>query len=83
VIPYLEQDFWKSYPKAKAPDLARFLSLAKKGRPYEKPIVNEDLLGRKLPDYLRPAIQHQQLDHMARSLKYAKEELGLGRRWRA
>jgi len=83
VLPYLEPDYWKSYPKARANELARFLALAKKGRPYEKAIINEDLLGRKLPDYLRPAIQHQQLDHMARSLKYAKEELGLGRRWQA
>ncbi len=83
IIPYLEQDYWKSYPNARAEDLARFLSLAKKGLPYDKPIVNEDLLGRKMPDYLLPAIQHQQLDHMERSLKYAKETLGLGVRWRA
>lgn len=78
VLPYLEQDFWESYPKARARDLARFLSLAKKGLPYDKTIVNEDLQGRKMPDYLLPAIQHQQLDHMQRSLKYAKEQLGLG-----
>ncbi len=82
VIPYLEQDFWKAYPKAPAADLARFLSLAKKGVPYDKPIVNEDLLGRRLPDYLIPAIQVQQRDHMERSLKYAKEVLDLGVRWR-
>ncbi len=82
VIPYLEQDFWKAYPKARASDLARFLALAKKGVPYDKPIVNEDLLGRRLPDYLIPAIQVQQRDHMERSLKYAKEVLGLGVRWR-
>jgi 3-oxoisoapionate decarboxylase len=82
VIPYLEQDFWKAYPNARAKDLARFLSLAKRGVPYDKPIVNEDLLGRKMPDYLIPAIQHQQLDHMERSLEYAKKSLDLGRRWR-
>ena len=78
VIPYLEQDFWKSYPKARAADLARFLAMAKKGVPYARPIVNEDLQGRKWPDYLLPAIQHQQMDHMLRSLRYAKETLGLG-----
>ena len=83
VIPYLEQDFWKAYPRARAADLARFLSLAKKGVPYDKPIVNEDLRGRRLPDYLIPAIQVQQRDHMERSLEYAKEVLDLGVRWRA
>lgn len=83
VIPYLEQDYWKSYPKARAGDFARFLTLVEKGAPYNKPIVNEDLYGRTPPDYLLPAIQHQQLDHMDRSLKYAKEVLGLGVRWRS
>jgi hypothetical protein len=82
VIPYLEPDFWKSYPKARAADLARFLALAKRGVPYDKPVVNEDLLGRRLPAHLIPAIQQQQLDHMKRSLEYAKKSLDLGRRWR-
>lgn len=82
VLPYLEPEFWASYPAARSRDLARFLSLAKKGVPYNKPVVNEDLLGRRMPDYLVPAIQHQQIDHMERSLRYAKEELGLGVRWR-
>jgi sugar phosphate isomerase/epimerase len=82
VIPYLEQDFWKAYPAARSKDLARFLTLAKRGVPYDKPVVNEDLLGRRMPDYLVPAIQHQQMDHMERSLDYAKKSLDLGRRWR-
>ena len=82
VIPYLERDFWETYPKARAADFARFLALAKSGVPYDKPVINEDLLGRALPDRLIPAIQHQQLDHMERSIKYAKESLGLGRRWK-
>jgi sugar phosphate isomerase/epimerase len=82
VIPYLEQDFWQAYPRARSKDLARFLTLAKRGVPYDKPVVNEDLLGRRLPDYLIPAIQHQQLDHMERSLAYAKNKLDLGKRWR-
>ena len=60
-----------------------FLALAKKGVPYDKPIVNEDLYGRKVPAHLVPAIQHQQLDHMKRSLAYAKNQLELGVRWRS
>lgn len=82
IIPLYDRDFWESYPDARSKDLARFLALAKKGVPYDKPVVNEDLLGRKLPPYLVPAIQHQQMDHMERSLRYAKEELDLGVRWR-
>ena len=83
VLPYLERDFWRTYPKARSADLARFLALAKKGVPYDKPIVNEDLLGRRLPHYLIPAIQRQQREHMVRSLHYAKQKLGLGVRWQA
>lgn len=83
VLPYLEPEFWKAYPRARSADLARFLTLAKKGVPYDKPIMNEDLQGRKLPAHLLPAIQRQQLDHMERSLRYAKQELKLGVRWRS
>ena len=81
-LPYLEPDFWKLYPKARSRDLARFLALAKRGAPYDEPVVNQDLLGRPTPPQFLEAIQHQQRDHMERSLAYAKQELGLGMRWR-
>jgi hypothetical protein len=70
------------YPKARAADLARFLKLAKKGRPYEQHVVIEDLQGRAIPAHFLPAIQFQQKDHMERSIAYARNELGLGVRWR-
>lgn len=82
VIPYLEDSYWKLYPKARASELARFLTLAKTGVPYERPVVVEDLPGRRTPEYLVPAIQQQQKDHLDRSIRYAKETLGLGVRWR-
>ncbi len=31
VLPYLEPDFWKAFPKAKASEFARFVALAKSG----------------------------------------------------
>src|SRR5881396_1220172 len=34
-LPYLKEDFWKVWPKAKAKDFARFLALAKQGKPRE------------------------------------------------
>lgn len=82
VLPYLEDTYWDSYPKARARDLARFLALAKAGRPYERPMVVEDLQDRPIPEHFLAAIQHQQREHMERSVQYAMGTLGLGRRWR-
>jgi hypothetical protein len=83
VLPYLEDAFWKSYPNARASELARFLALARSGQPYERPMVVEDLQGRPVPEHFAAAIRYQQRDHVERSVKYAKENLGLGVRWRA
>jgi hypothetical protein len=83
VLPYLEPGFWKLYPEARAADLARFLALARTGAPYERPVVVEDLPGRPTPPHLVPAIQAQQREHMERSIKYARDVLNLGIRWRA
>ena len=83
VLPILEDGFWKSYPKARSADLARFLALAKKGRPYERTMVVEDIPGRKTPEAFLAAIQYQQREHMERSVEYAKKTLGLGIRWRS
>jgi sugar phosphate isomerase/epimerase len=83
VIPYLEDEFWQLYPKARASELARFLAWARKGVPYDRPMVVEDLPGRRLPEELVAAVRFQQKEHMERSLAYAKKNLGLGVRWRA
>ena len=42
----LEPDFWKMWPDARASDVARFLALAKRGHPYERDMVVEDVAGR-------------------------------------
>ncbi len=78
VLPYLEPDFWRLYPKARAADLARFLALAKNGHPYEGHMVIEDLPGRPTPAPFVAAIQYQQREHMERSIAYARKTLGLG-----
>ena len=83
VIPYLEADFWKMFPQARGADLARFLRLAKSGKPYEGHVVIEDIPGRVPPPEFVSAIQYQQREHMERSIAYAKQTLGLGVRWRA
>jgi sugar phosphate isomerase/epimerase len=81
LLPYLDQDFWTMYPKARAFEFASFVALAKRGAPYEKPIVLEDLPG-DLPPHFAAAIQYQQREHMERSVEYAKKVLNLGVRWR-
>lgn len=73
-----DRSFWQTYPEIKAADFARFLALAKKGRPYEKHVVIEDLQGVPIPPHFLPAIQFQQRDHMERSIAYARKTLGLG-----
>lgn len=83
VLPYLEPEFWKMYPKGRAGDLARFLKLARAGRPYERNMVIEDLAGRATPPHFVEAIKYQQREHMERSVEYAKQKLGLGVRWRS
>lgn len=62
-IPYLQREFWKQYPKARATDFARFLAMAKRGK-----AIGTGPSGDK--EYQRSELE--------RSLKYCKEVLGLG-----
>lgn len=66
-ITYLKDDFWKVWPKAKAADFARFVALAKRGKPRD-PHRSADA----------QAEQAYQKGEIERSLKYCKEVLGLG-----
>ena len=66
-LPYLKEDFWKVWPKARAKDFARFLALAKKGKPRD---------ARRRGD--AKAEQDYQKAEIERSIKYCKEALGLG-----
>lgn len=66
-IPFLKDDFWKVWPKVKAQDFAKFLALAKKGKPREPHKSST-------PE----AEQEYQKGDIERSIKYCKEVLGLG-----
>lgn len=72
-FPYLTQDFWKPYPKVRAPEFARFLALAKTGHALEpfKPAANVDR---------KEAEQAYQKSELEKSLRYCREVLGLGRK---
>ncbi len=66
-------EFWKAFPKARAEDLARFVALAKKGKPLEpfKAPAGADK-DKAQQDYQREEIE--------RSIRFCKESLGLGLR---
>jgi sugar phosphate isomerase/epimerase len=72
-FPYLNADFWKAWPKARAKDFARFVALAKQGKPRAawSPPPGIDR---------KQAEQQYQQDEVARSIKYCKGTLGLGLR---
>ena len=66
-VNFYQKDFWAAWPKARAQDLAKFLVLAKKGKaiPPHRSANNE-------------AEQEYQRDQIEKSIKYCREELGLG-----
>lgn len=78
VLPVFSERFWKEYPKARSQDFARFLALAKQGRPYEAPQVVEDLQDRPIPPHFLEALRYQQREHLERSVAHARKKLGLG-----
>jgi 3-oxoisoapionate decarboxylase len=81
VLPVFSDEFWtKWFPRARSRDLGRFLALARRGRPYDKPHMLGDLEG--VRDRYMDALKIQQLDHMHRSLDYCRKTLDLGVRWR-
>ncbi len=72
-FPYLRRDFWPPYRGARPDEFAAFLALAKRGRRIEPFRVPENT-DRQV------ATRKYQQSELARSLRYAKDVLGLGRR---
>lgn len=82
VLPYLEADFWKAFPRADASEFARFVALAKKGRPFSGAMIIADVEGGQFPPEYKAALQAQQRYDLEKSLEHAKKVLGVGVRWR-
>ena len=82
VLPYLEPDFWKVFPKADITDFAKWLALARKGRPFTGTMSIADE-GTKQPPENQAALLQQQRSDSERSLAYAKKVLDVGVNWRA
>jgi sugar phosphate isomerase/epimerase len=70
-FPYLQPSFWEIFPKMPAADFARFVALAKKGKPREAWRAPE---GKSRDE----AEQEHQKSEIEKSIRYCKEELGLG-----
>jgi len=72
-FPYLKKEFWTTFPNARGKDFARFVALAKKGKPIEpfKIPAGQDR---------KQAEKDYQKSEIERSIKYCKEALGLGMR---
>ena len=81
VLPVYSDEFWtKWFPGARSRDLARFETLARRGRPWNKPHVMGDLPEAR--DRYMDALKVQQMAHMEQSLAYCRKDLNLGVRWR-
>ena len=78
---YRELDSWNAFPKTPAWEFARFLALAKSGRPFLGNMVIGQWSGNS--PALEAALKEQQRVDLERSLEYAKKKLGVGVRWRA
>ena len=82
VVPFLEDEYWKAFPKARAAELARFVELVKKGRPLMKPMIIADAPGERPAEYTAALKAQQKLD-LERSLEYCRKALDTGIRWRS
>ncbi len=80
VLPYLEPDFWKAFPKARASEFARFVALVQKGRPFMGSMMVPGA-GKRPAEY-EAALKEQQRVDLERSFEYARKALNLGVRWR-
>jgi 3-oxoisoapionate decarboxylase len=78
VLPYLEAELWKAFPKMPAGDFARFAALARRGHPFMGTMVVEDQAG-PVPQAMTEALREQQRLDLERSLDYARTAMKAGR----
>ena len=78
VLPFLEEEFWKSFPDKRAGEFARFLKLVRSGYPF----MGSMMIGgsERQPAAYEAALKEQQRVDVERSVEYAKKVLGVGAR---
>ena len=81
-LPYLDSnsDFWSMYPAMPAADFARFVALARSGKPEPLPQIVGAYDAEHPASEQAAALRAQQLRHFEASVRYAREGLGLGER---
>jgi hypothetical protein len=82
-LDYLDEgsDYWRMYPDLPARDFARFIALARGGRPEPlDQIVAPRWNIEEIEPSLAGALRAQQRRDFEESVRYAKAELGLGER---
>jgi sugar phosphate isomerase/epimerase len=80
VLPYFEPEYWSAFPDMPAADFARFVALARRGRPFDGKMVMDDA-DKQSPE-LQDTLKQQQRVDLERSLEYAKKTLDVGVNWR-
>lgn len=78
VLAYLEPDYWKAFPKARASEFARFVALARQGHPFMGSMMIA-ARGQRPPEYVAALKEQQRID-LERSFDYARKVLKLGLR---
>jgi sugar phosphate isomerase/epimerase len=73
VLPYLEPGFWQVFPKMSAASFARFVALARQGRPFAGSMMIAGP-GKQPPEY-EAAVREQQRIDLERSIEFAKKVL--------
>jgi hypothetical protein len=83
-LPYFDpaSDFWDRYPDMPARDFARFVALAQRGTTGALDQLTMQPGQRLPPDDQAEAFRAQQREHFARSVRYARDVLGIGERGR-
>jgi sugar phosphate isomerase/epimerase len=71
---YLQPEFWSRFPKARAHEFARFVALAKQGKPVQPPP------GRPTGGASAEVEQAQQKFDLEESLEFCRHQLGLGQK---
>ena len=78
VLDYLEPSYWEAYPDTPAAEFVEFLKLVQAGQAPTAPMLTARWEGNP-PEY-RAALQLQQRIDLERSIRYCRQELGIGER---
>ncbi len=76
VLPFLAPEYWRAYPDLPAAEFAQFLQLVQQGVPYTQPLLTASWAD--LSPAVKAAIAQEQCTQLERSVRYCREELGLG-----